>query len=275
MSGRLPQELVDHIIDDVALSNDVVKLQYVSLICKAWLPRSSQHLFNKTCITISSLARLEELAALLKTSSRLERYVRHVAVLLGSEDGVSIHLTISLISSIIARLPHLEEVSVACMRVFDDKALFISPASVPLHPVAANALPHLTLVCADASLTHALLSLFPSVHTLDVISWSDVQLAPAQPAAHNVTELAILRPLDTATLADLAALIHPPCLSRLVIDYRAGAPRNASPAALDPLFRALGAHLTAFEFHHSYAGTAPGPSGTCPASAPCTSTHPR
>lgn len=49
---RLPQELVDHIIDH--LNDDLVSLRKCALVCQAWLPASRYHLFAKVSLKATS-----------------------------------------------------------------------------------------------------------------------------------------------------------------------------------------------------------------------------
>ncbi|KAJ7288700.1 hypothetical protein C8J57DRAFT_1642842 [Mycena rebaudengoi] len=48
----LPQELVDHVFDDVATSKNTTDLRTCSSVCRRWLHRSREHLFSH--ITLSN-----------------------------------------------------------------------------------------------------------------------------------------------------------------------------------------------------------------------------
>lgn len=254
MPRQLPQELVDYIIDQVSLANDIVTLKHATLTCKSWLPRSSQHLFQTPNVTTTNLSDLEALAATLKESDRLARYISCVTFGLHEEAAVSIQLSLSLMGDVLSRLPHLSEVVVSGMHDSADKELALCPRSALLHPITEKPLPRLTLFFAYAPLTNAVLSLFPSVHTLQVTEWPNGQYPASATTEHRVTELIIRQPQNTASLADLAKLINPPTLARLVVDFRDDLPWSAPPVALEELIRALGAQLTALEIHHCDTG---------------------
>lgn len=52
LSARLPQELIDHIIDH--LYDDPLALKNCARVCHAWLPTSRVHLFSKICLKATS-----------------------------------------------------------------------------------------------------------------------------------------------------------------------------------------------------------------------------
>ena len=73
-----PQEIIDHILDQISPPTDPdfvsqkETLANCTLVCSAWLPRSSLHLFR--CISISS-HRILQLLERAKTSDRLRHYI--------------------------------------------------------------------------------------------------------------------------------------------------------------------------------------------------------
>ncbi|KAF5386064.1 hypothetical protein D9615_002700 [Tricholomella constricta] len=87
---RLPQELVDHIIDH--LYDDPLTLTSCSLVCRQWLPTSRLHLFSKISLKVTpAVASPSELCKrlhrLLTTSPSIISCIRELEVLEGSPLG--------------------------------------------------------------------------------------------------------------------------------------------------------------------------------------------
>ncbi|KAG5638216.1 hypothetical protein H0H81_001217 [Sphagnurus paluster] len=86
---RLPQELVDHIIDH--LYDDTLTLNSCSLVCHAWLPTSRLHLFSKISLKVTPAVAPSELCKrlhrLLTSSPYIIPYIRELDVLEGSPLG--------------------------------------------------------------------------------------------------------------------------------------------------------------------------------------------
>ncbi|GLB45006.1 hypothetical protein LshimejAT787_1900840 [Lyophyllum shimeji] len=89
---RLPQELVDHIIDH--LHDDPVTLNSCALVCHAWLPTSRLHIFSKVSLKVTPAAGhltpselCKRLHRLFTASPSIICYVRELEVLEGSPLG--------------------------------------------------------------------------------------------------------------------------------------------------------------------------------------------
>lgn len=89
---RLPQELVDHIVDH--LHDDPLTLNSCSLVCHAWLPTSRLHLFSKISLKVTPAAGhptpselCKRLHCLLTSSPTIICFIRELEVLEGSPLG--------------------------------------------------------------------------------------------------------------------------------------------------------------------------------------------
>lgn len=89
---RLPQELVDHIVDH--LHDDPITLNSCSLVCHAWLPTSRLHLFAKISLKVTPAAGhlapselCKRLHRILTSSPSIICYIRELEVLEGSPLG--------------------------------------------------------------------------------------------------------------------------------------------------------------------------------------------
>ncbi|KAF8953992.1 hypothetical protein BDZ97DRAFT_1929115 [Flammula alnicola] len=88
--ARLPQELVDHIIDH--LHDDPLTLKSCASVCHAWLPTSRLHLFAKICLKATSphngpavpQERCKRLHALLVRSPEIIPNIRELEICEGS-----------------------------------------------------------------------------------------------------------------------------------------------------------------------------------------------
>ncbi|KAG6902510.1 hypothetical protein C0995_015702 [Termitomyces sp. Mi166 len=113
---RLPQELVDHIIDH--LYDDFTTLNSCSLVCHAWRPTSLLHIFSKLSLKVISTVSPSELCRrlyrLLSSSPSVCSYIRELDVLEGSQLGTQVapHVVLTGSQSVIwvttdRTLPHI------------------------------------------------------------------------------------------------------------------------------------------------------------------------
>ncbi|KAF8151976.1 hypothetical protein K438DRAFT_381107 [Mycena galopus ATCC 62051] len=71
------QELVDLVIDDVAVTSNFRDIGSCGAVCRRWLPRSRMHLFSQITLSISSPATVQKLINLVDASpSTILRFVR-------------------------------------------------------------------------------------------------------------------------------------------------------------------------------------------------------
>ncbi|KAH0589701.1 hypothetical protein H2248_005423 [Termitomyces sp. 'cryptogamus'] len=89
---RLPQELVDHIIDH--LYDDFTTLNSCSLVSHAWRPTSLFHIFSKLSLKVTPVISPSELCQrlyrLLSSSPSIRSYIRELDVLEGSQLGTQV-----------------------------------------------------------------------------------------------------------------------------------------------------------------------------------------
>ncbi|EAU90929.1 hypothetical protein CC1G_02316 [Coprinopsis cinerea okayama7 len=87
---RLPQELVDHVIDH--LYNDYETLRACSRVAQAWLPTSRYHLFAKVClqawtghgVTQFPSGRCKELLSVIESAPEIAGYIRELEICEGA-----------------------------------------------------------------------------------------------------------------------------------------------------------------------------------------------
>ncbi|KAG6909684.1 hypothetical protein DXG01_016091 [Tephrocybe rancida] len=113
---RLPQELVDYIIDH--LYDDLATLSSCSVVCHAWRPTSLFHMFSKITLkvtaTITPFELCRRLYHVLSSSQSICSYVKELEVLEGSQLGTQVapHVVLTGSQSMIwvtneRTLPHI------------------------------------------------------------------------------------------------------------------------------------------------------------------------
>ncbi|KIP02917.1 hypothetical protein PHLGIDRAFT_130450 [Phlebiopsis gigantea 11061_1 CR5-6] len=175
--AALPQELVDHIIDDIGPS-DKRAAASLTLTCNAWTSRSSKHLFNTVNVFT---AELPEFLAQAAGSSRLASHVTELTISQPMRGDDGFDLT-PFVPAILHTLPRLSALSVFGERISVQ-------AGLPAPPAGQRR----TLALLRLSHTHIealpeLLQLFDTVDTLHLdqvyIPPCAVEPAPAPPARH-------------------------------------------------------------------------------------------
>jgi len=86
ITSRLPQEIVDTIVDGCSLSRNLKILRNCALVCRAFLPRSQRHIFLGIRIScaiqrgkmLTGGRRLDELYNILQRSPHIAGYVRDI-----------------------------------------------------------------------------------------------------------------------------------------------------------------------------------------------------
>ncbi|KAG6828892.1 hypothetical protein H0H92_006398 [Tricholoma furcatifolium] len=98
---RLPQELVDHIIDQ--LHDDFTTLSTCSIVCHAWRPTSLFHIFSTLALKVTPNVAPSDLCRrlyhLLSSSPSICSYVRELDVLEGSQLGTQVAPHVALAGS--------------------------------------------------------------------------------------------------------------------------------------------------------------------------------
>ena len=157
---RLPQELVDHIID--CLSDDPQMLATWSLVAKTWLARSRLHLFNE--VTLSS-QRVGKWHSIIRPGPNgISHLVRTLKLQQAPELRWLNTKYLDLISDHIYSFQHVENLSIAWMDLGD-----FEPGSLTRHFIhygpSLRSL-HLSYLSADYSALSAFLQLFPNLEDL-------------------------------------------------------------------------------------------------------------
>ena len=140
-STRLPQELVDQIID--ALQDDKRTLATCSLTCQSWVPRSSRYLLRHVRLQAGDI---QPFGVSLRTSTRLSRYTSELHA--PCKPGLA---------DLVQSIPRLECLSVETAR---------GPDHVDLEPAAGRNLRQLRLRCLSEYMTGPLLDAFDTIKTL-------------------------------------------------------------------------------------------------------------
>lgn len=284
----LPQELIDAIIDHVSEDfGSKPTLHSCSLTCKAWLPRSSFHLFRHTRVSVlRGLAQLERLAAAVKHSERLASYVQSVSIDLSKlileksndnraktrtasdDDEVRTRTALTSIGDILSSLPFLQELSIVGQRGVNAK-LSQCHSTWPLAKAAVSRLDKLVLFDPCLRLTHMLLSAFACVENLQVHDWwgeiDGWQRERGVPHAlssdivrsrHDITNLTITSGCFRWSSAFLEMSVLS-CLrqaQRFILDLSDDAFAGCWSTEADKAIRILGQNMRHFEFKHHLHG---------------------
>lgn len=267
MKRAIPQEIVDHILDDPLIRQDIQTLAACTLVCSSWLPRSSGYLFNVRPLEPQGLRELQELATTVKSSHRLPLFVTAVNILFDEHVADAIQDTMLAVVDIISALPHLEDLLVDGHPRVNDK-LERCPPVFPQSHVFAQTLSLLTVSRAPGVLVDGLLNLFPAVDTLH-LERMPFKVRNRQLSPHHVRRLVLTGDVDMFALSHMAAMILPSGLSELCVDAPGTGitPFNAgTPASVDHLVRMLGQQMVHFEYNHPAAAWA-GSCGTSTTSA--------
>ena len=153
----LPQELVDHIIDDVG-AQDKRAVANLTLTCNSWTPRSSKHLFHVVNIFTSHLA---EFLAHAATSSRLTSHASELSISQPLHGDDAFDLT-PFIPVIFHTLPNLRKLS-----IFGDR-ISIKSGSLPVPSAHRRSLALLRLSGTYVEAFPDFLRLFSQIGTLQL-----------------------------------------------------------------------------------------------------------
>lgn len=249
---RVPQELVDMVIDVVAKNADKHTLLCCSLTAKAWVPRSSQHLFRGD-IHMTGVAELKGFATTLKSSDRLKRYVRCISIDL-SESTMAEEGIMPSIANIVSLLPLLDEVTI----IGGTRNVPLYTATTPSTSVVNCPLNTLSLFDTPPSLMDAVLGLFTAVDVLELENWTGRADAPPRCPAptHNVRELVVLCTLwhEGLTFFPFAELLRTHGISSLVVDFSSLVGYHEAPVTMttvDDIVRTAGQRMERFEYRSS------------------------
>ncbi|EKM53917.1 uncharacterized protein PHACADRAFT_209758 [Phanerochaete carnosa HHB-10118-sp] len=163
----LAQELVDHIIDTIADTPNrrfttERTLATCTLVARAWLPRSSTHLFERIALRPDDL---EQFFSALETCHRLVANVAELELTSGPYAGLE-----SVAALLLLRPPRLRRI------VYQDYLLLsggrgdihLKHARVPMPVVDSRRLTHLKLQSVDAFALSQLLAHFDDLDTLEL-----------------------------------------------------------------------------------------------------------
>ncbi|KAF8519202.1 hypothetical protein JB92DRAFT_3112589 [Gautieria morchelliformis] len=102
---RLPQEMVDAVLDNLREDDGHKALLACSQVCHAWLPSSQRHLFRRITFGADS-GQSKQLGQALLGSPHLAKYIRELVVYLPVDDAF--HATCQTLSVILGKLTELQ-----------------------------------------------------------------------------------------------------------------------------------------------------------------------
>lgn len=255
----LPQEIIDHILDDAHIRHDIPTLSACTLVCSSWVPRSSCHLFKLRPVKAEGVLRLQELAATVQSSRRLALYVTAISIHLRGDDAEAIQDTVKAISDIVSALYCLEDLFVYSHPSVNSRLEYCDTLFTQCH-ASRPPLHRLTVIGAHLILIDGLLKLFPAVDALQL----ERVPCPGRPCDRQLSSRPIRRlvfrgDVDARVISDISALIAPAGVFSLSVD----APEldmtdlgAGPPPAVDDLVRIFGQQMTNFEYHHPVSGCA-------------------
>lgn len=250
----LPPELLDLIIDE--LQHDKSSLTSCSLVCKAWLPRSSEHLFGSSRIScLPSWSFLLDFRTLLSSSVRVSTHIRHLKVNVMPESAEAV-------ARLAEHLPSLDSLSLTGIGLFRDTSYFPRPALRS----TGRALQQLRAAWLPADLIASFLALFATVYTLDV-RFGERAERDFRHQAHDVRHL-VLKADSELALLDVASLVDPQTLQSMVLDLGGTYYHQVAAERVHQLLQLAGRHLKHFEYAQPIGGWAVPPDGL-PALAAC------
>ena len=227
-----PQEITDYIIDQLGISlindwenkhSDTATLAACSLVCRAWLPRSSRHLFH--AVDLNSKFQwqgdkrtwgnqsLQSFLALARTSTRIaSNVVTLVAFFLPSPDNIS---------AIVQTFPRLLSLNWIYDWPVPDARNDVPPPGLELTCLRFN-IPHLRLDARARSAVHCLTQ-FEHICTLDLGALSD-EVVPWPRTHRLLLSTLVIESCDICAFnRELAGFFAPTSLRKLVVHCLRGA----------------------------------------------------
>lgn len=250
----LPQELIDYIIDIIALPPDGVDEWYTArprtqrralasctLVCRDWLPRSSHYLLDRIVISVVIMDSPDILRKTIRASPRLSKDVRTLIVTTSSlADSRSFQVGSTPgeanIFDMLQYLPRIKNVSIA------ECAYFKSSATVQPAPHSRATLSKIYLRSTSASTVASCLSLCPEVDRIDIVDvschyhWHPSDPTPASRLPIKHLSMKNIR----GRLNFIGAMISPECLESLELEHVA----YTTPGELNPFLLDFGRNIT-------------------------------
>lgn len=221
---RVPQELVDHIVD--YLRDDTQSLKRCSSICVSMIPRSSTYLLRSLRVDTTGLY---DFLRLLQISERLSQYVTEFQIL---DDEIRLPKP-SVVYNTVLRLPNLKTLSfIGPFRTF-------SSSTVLLPPGPRRTLATLRFQYLHVDLVESVLELFRSVEDLHITGrYIDGSLATPR-IVGEVQNLHIR--IDPQFFCATLKLFRPSCLKSIELDCGAGYP--VRPHDIDQFLQIYGGRI--------------------------------
>lgn len=124
----LPQELIDHIIDQ--LHNNTTSLKACAVVSRAWLPSSRLHLLSQTQVNESHF---HEFFKFTRDCEHGPQYIRRLTLngQLSQHTGAPNHVPVTpaVLSSILSHLPHIEHLFLFMVLLREEES---NPRSKPI-----------------------------------------------------------------------------------------------------------------------------------------------
>ncbi|EKM56799.1 uncharacterized protein PHACADRAFT_93066 [Phanerochaete carnosa HHB-10118-sp] len=237
----LPQELVGFFIDE--LQHDSISLRRCSLVCKAWLPHCSAHLFASLRISRLPLYQvLLDFRGLILSSARVSLYVRHIGIDIDSQNAAV------AAAVILKHLSQLESLSIAGIKLFRYSNNLPRATSCytgrPLKCLSAIRLP--------VDVVSGFLVLFVSVDILDV-RFPERAQRKFPYVSHIVKNLEVKCETDS-TLLDVGSLVDPNSLESITLGFGGTYRHRASADYLHRFLQSAGQHIRHFEYGQPVGG---------------------
>ncbi|GJE95352.1 hypothetical protein PsYK624_115360 [Phanerochaete sordida] len=242
----LPAELLDCVIDE--MQDDASSLRACSLVCKAWLPRTSAHLF-KSLSAHFSVETYDQpdpwkapsfgFHAPIISSARVAAHVQVLRITICPS-------TVADVAAIVVQLPQLRSLSVG-------GTLMTTAPSLPPPPSSGRHIGYLCVYQACADVIPYFLSLFASVGTLEVhLCHVDDHFIPRTwpPLRHPVQHLHFWN-ISGNVLRYLTSLLEPSALEGI----NASLNQTWDPIDLDDLshlLRIAGSTIRSLEVQPDY-----------------------
>ncbi|KIP06103.1 hypothetical protein PHLGIDRAFT_470013 [Phlebiopsis gigantea 11061_1 CR5-6] len=238
---ELPQEIVEHILDQISPSKhhhnpeNKETLQNCTLVCRRWLTRSSLCLFK--CVSVSPKGVLRLLARA-GTSERLKTYIQGIYIVHGTFVSVS---PTQWLPGVFATFVHIQHL----------RLRYGVPEEAPdpfamLHP-RSQSLASLHLDDVAVSNLPACLRFFGNVGELVLRNVSG-DVAPVAKPPHLLVRAISLEKSFPNCLSMLKAIVSPFMLTTLKI-YVDSAQANGIVEALDDFLRELGGNIEHLSLH--------------------------